>query len=35
MSGTIAIDPIDGNDIINSFQEAANLQYSGTEQGLV
>lgn len=30
----ITIDPINGNDIIDSFQTATNLQYSGTEQGL-
>src|SRR5690349_21519780 len=34
MSGTITIDSINGNDIIDSWLKAANLQYSGTEQGL-
>jgi len=34
MPSKIAIDPINGNDILNSVQAAENLQYSGTERGL-
>jgi hypothetical protein len=34
LPGKITIDPINGNDIINSPYAAAHLQYSGTEQKL-